>query len=167
MRKILVILAMFFAVCPVFSQKISVDKVKDGYRVIQTERTAHVFLVKGTMNDGAVSLDYIENGMYKQYSIVLYFYQEYNIEKGAKLLLKLDNGEVIELSCSSDISHTYTGNAFAQIPISFVSYQITPEQLKTIETNNVVKLRAETSTDYLDGRFMVRSSQRQLLKTMN
>lgn len=152
MKKLFFIFAMLLAITSMSANGILVDKVKDGFRFVQTERTPHVFLVKGTMNDGAVSLDYRSNDEFKQYSVVLYFYSDYNIEKGAKLLLKLDNDEIMELSSNDKASSTYVGNAFAQILVSFVSYDLTTEQLKKIMTHNVVKLRVETFSGFLNGK---------------
>lgn len=153
MKRVFFTLAMLIAFCTTISaEKVLVDKVKDGFRIVQTQRTTHVFMVVGTMNDGAISLDCWQKEGITQYSIVLYFYAEYNIEEGSKLLLKFDNDEILELYSNSDITHTWTGNAFAQIPISFVGYNVTLEQLKKIMTQNVVKLRAETFADHLDGK---------------
>lgn len=153
MKRVFFAFAMLIAFCTtIFAEKVIVDKIKDGFRIVQTERTPHVFLVGGTMNDGAVSLDCWQKDGVKQYSIVLYFYSEYNIEKGSKLLLKFNNDEILELYSSSDIGHVWTGNAFAQIPVYFVDYNVTLEQLNKIMTQNIVKLRAETFSDHIDGK---------------
>ena len=153
MKRFFLTFVMLIALCfTISAEKVIVDKVKDGYRYVQTERTSHVFLVNGTIYDGAISLNCIEKDGFEQYSIVLYFYSEYNIKKGSKLLLKFDNGDILELYSNSDIIHTTTGNAFAQISICFVDYDVTLEQLEKIMTHNVVKLRAETFSDYIDGK---------------
>ena len=143
------LIALSAAVC---AEGIMVDKEKDGYRIIQTDRTPHVFLVKGTMNDGAISLDIWEKDGIKQYSICIYFYTVEDIEKNAKLLLKFGNDEILELK-SSDRSTTQRVGTFPIIQtLTYVSYPISREQLQKVMSNNVVKLRVETSTDHIDGK---------------
>ena len=76
-------------------EKIKIDHMKDGYRIIQTERTPHIFPYKRNLTDAAISLDVVEYGK-KDYSICIYLFADLNIDKGSKLLLKLDNEEIIE-----------------------------------------------------------------------
>ena len=42
-RVLFLLLIAFVAIAGNAKEKIKIDKMKDGYRIIQTERTAHVF----------------------------------------------------------------------------------------------------------------------------
>jgi len=132
--------------------KINVDKMKDGYRFIQTERTPHVFMHKETMTDGAVSLDFWNYGGMENYSIVIYLFFEKKIEKGAKLLLKLDNGEIIDLE--SSLPANIVKNVIFPVvqTITYINYPISKEQLEKVIANNVVKIRVETPIGHFDGK---------------
>lgn len=133
--------------------KINVDKMKDGYRFIQTERTPHVFMHKETMTDGAVSLDFWNYDGLENYSLVIYLFFEKNIEEGAKLLLKLDNDEVIELESSSPLNTIRNVVVFPVVQtITFINYPISKEQLNKVIVNNVVKIRVETPIGHFDGK---------------
>lgn len=132
-------------------EKIKINHMKDGYRIIQTERTHHVFPYKRNLTDAAISLDVIEYGK-KDYSICVYLFDDLNIYKGSKLLLKLDNDEIIELESNLD-SKTVRNVIFTVVQtITFTSYMVTEEQIHKIIENNVVKVRMETSYDYFDAK---------------
>lgn len=132
-------------------EKIKIDHMKDGYRIIQTERTHHIFPYKRNLTDAAISLDVVEYGK-KDYSICIYLFADLNIYKGSKLLLKLDNDEIVELEADLD-SETVRNLIFTTVQIiTFTSYKVTEEQIHKIIENNVVKVRMETSYDYFDAK---------------
>ena len=133
-------------------EKIKIDKMKDGYRIIQTERTAHVFPFTKTMTDAAISLDLWKLSDWENYSICVYLFTDVNIDEGASLLLKLENDEVIELKAKSH-SETIKNWVFTVLQtITFTDYSITEDQIQKVIENNVVKVRVETSIDYFDGK---------------
>ena len=51
-------------------EKIKINHMKDGDRIIQTERTHHIFPYKRNLTDAAISLDVVEYGK-KDYSILM------------------------------------------------------------------------------------------------
>lgn len=152
MKKVFLILLSMLLTASCFAKaKISVDKMKDGYRVIQTERTPHIFPYKATWTDAAISLDIWTLDDWKNYSICVYLFAEVSIEKGAKMLLKLDNDEIIEL-VAKDNSETIRNVVFPVVQIiTFVNFSTSESQLQKIMDNKVVKVRVETSIDKIDG----------------
>ena len=150
-RVVLILLSVLFTATCFAKAKISVDKMKDGYRFIQTERTPHIFPYKDTWTDAAISLDLMTLGDLKKYSICVYLFAEVNIEKGAKMLLKLENDEIIELVANSK-SETIRNLVFTVLQIiTFADFSVTESQLQKIMENKVVKVRVETSIDNIDG----------------
>lgn len=153
MKRIILLLCLpliLVSVCYA-KEKIKIDHMKDGYRIIQTERTPHIFPYKRNLTDAAISLDVVEYGK-KDYSICIYLFADLNIDKGSKLLLKLDNEEIIELEADLD-SETIRNVIFTTVQIiTFTNYKVTEEQIHKIIENNVIKVRMETSYDYFDAK---------------
>lgn len=133
-------------------EKIKIDKMKDGYRIIQTERTPHIFPYAATMTDAAISLDVWKLNDLESYSICVYLFTDVNIDKGASLLLKLKNGEIIELQARSKSTTIKNWVFTVWQTISYTDYTVTEEQIKQIIEHNVVKVRIETSIDHFDGK---------------
>lgn len=71
----------------------------------------------------------------------------FEIMKGSKLLIKLENGEIIELSAMIDVLKDYN-----MIRTGLVSptYLISKEDIQKISTNPVVKIRIETAIGMID-----------------
>lgn len=149
---LLLFFLLFIAIDGNAKAKISIDKMKDGYRIIQTERTPHIFPYVATMTDAAISLDLWKLNDLENYNICIYIFSDVNVDKGNSLLLKLDNDDVIELKAKSK-SETIKNWVFTVLQtITFTNYSITEEQIKQIIEHNVVKVRVETAIDFFDGK---------------
>ena len=143
MKRFCILLLLLTTLCPLFANKISVDVVKDGWRYVQTERTPHIFAVWKTLTDGGIALWCAQNEDFKevkQYSIVIYYYFDTDIEEDSRLLLKMRDGSIIELKCRAHSTTMRLGLA----AITFAEYLVSEEQLQEIMNNNVVKIRVET-----------------------
>lgn len=153
MKKILTLITVLLTLIPIHAQKISLDKVKEGCRYIETKRTPHTFMVLKTLTDGAISLSCTEKAGIKQYYLVIYYYFVEEIEEGGQLLLKMENDSIIELQSGSH-STTFMGTlGFPSTPtITFAQYPILEEQLQEIINNTVVKIRVETLTGSIDSK---------------
>ena len=153
MKKVLLLLIIsFIAMGGNAKEKIKIDKMKDGYRIIQTERTPHIFLYAATMTDAAISLNLWKLNDLENYSICTYIFTDVNIDEGASLLLKLDNNDIIELKAQSK-SETIKNWVFTVLQtITFTNYAVTEEQIKQIIEHKVLKVRVETSIDHFDGK---------------
>lgn len=141
--------------------KISMDKSMDSVRVIQTERTPHIFPYKGTATDCAISLTCLKklNTDDVLYMLRIYIFNgDTRISKGNKLLLKLDNSEVIVSAATDDFypeESSSTQNIFGAILsktyIVAPNYVISNDDLSKILTHNVEKVRVETYDSQFDG----------------
>lgn len=79
------------------------------------------------------------------YSLILEYKELIPIlDKGKKLLLKLENGDIVVLT--SDLDNYRKSYE----PTLDVSYSISIDDLKKIASNEVVKVRIETNTEFLD-----------------
>jgi len=161
MKKKLVTFMLCF-ICSIMAvsakSKLAIDKTIDGVRVVQTERTAHVFSYT-QMTDASISLSCVKTENICQYCINVFIFTNNDISKGNKLLLKLDNNEILTLAADTDAETENlmtTQNVFGAITgktdITHIPYTITIEQLQKIINNKVVKVRVETTLDAFDGK---------------
>lgn len=155
MKRFLVIAA--FTVWSLFDvaygQQIYIDKVEeDGTRLICAQYVGvgkmgygtSVSLYCGTSGD--VFLWYI--------SLNIPYYESHpQIDKGRFLLLKLKNGDIIELKNDTEVGpadYTYEVGKYSTIYHVRPSYDLTEDNIKAIIDNDVVKLRIETNLGQTD-----------------
>lgn len=167
MKKLFAILCCL-SVCGIMAgkSKIAYDKTSEGVRVVETERTPHVFRMNGTPTDCSVSLLCLKDiaTQEKHYGINIFIFSgtedddNRKIEKGSKLLLKLEDGDIITAIATSDAStkvELATQNIFGvltnNVVSTVVSYAIPKELLDKIMTSKVVKVRVETKLGQFDG----------------
>ncbi len=128
----------------------------DDSRIIESERVSHVFLVKGTMTDGSVSLAYIVNEEGHEFWLInLYlFYGVDYISKGRAFLLKTEDDETLigaVYSYYDEIQPIGIGIGIGQPPhTTKVCCLISKENLDTILAKQITKIRLETDLGYDD-----------------
>ncbi len=141
--------------------KISVDKMYGDVRVIQTEHTAHVFPYAKTLTDCGISLSCLQdtNMQVIDWQIRVYIYSgDADIKRGNKLLLKLENGDIITLEANDNYTPRVmmtTRNMFGAILgetyVVAPCYSIQKTDLDKVLISKVAKVRVETHDDQFDG----------------
>lgn len=158
---ILLYLSLVFIVNIAARPSIIMDKTTDSVRIIQTERTSHVFPYKKAWTDCGLSLICIKNINTQEtyYEIQVYIYdRDTEIAKGNRLLLKLKNDDIItlfsrdfyspeEIERRSNIFGAVLDRTYVVVPC----YAILEDQINEIINSNVTKVRVETLDDQFDG----------------
>lgn len=147
--------------------KVVYDKHADDMRLIGTNSLdfggrKHVSFVGYVVPWYEVGLSYSESKLLADscwYSIKIYIKDTtpQTLEKGRVLLLRLGNGQVIELYSEDDITRAdniynngHFGNFFYEHYTIIPSYKIDEVLLCDIIKHGVVKMRIETSSGYYD-----------------
>ena len=163
MKKMICVLYLLIAsVVGIYAKpSIIMDKTTDSIRIIQTERTTHIFPYKKAWTDCGLSLICIKNINTQEtyYGIQVYIYdRDTEIAKGNRLLLKLKNDDIItlfskdfyspeEIERRSNIFGAVIDRTYVVVPY----YTILEEQINEIINSNVTKVRVETKDDQFDG----------------
>ena len=158
MKKIMLLaLASMLTVCS-SAQKIVWDKTEsDGFRSIATSKT---ICSSGEKKDVSISLDASTFPEMKDTSLYLSFYvqtySECSVPKGGKLLVKLFDDSVIELSTpisyEDNIGSFYSGYVVRTFRI-YPRYKVSEEQVDKIISFGVKKLRMELFPSNYDKEF--------------
>jgi len=134
-----------------YSQKITYDKTdEEGSRVILTSEES---IYTGWTNSAALNMGVVTYGKNNADSLLVIFLTLnegiLQFEKGRKLLLKCQNGDIIELQNTREIG---AGDYKSNVTSSGTSpqYSVTEEQIQKIIDGNIVKIRIETNTGELD-----------------
>ena len=150
-KQLLLLLALLMSVLSISAKgkiKLDVDKVdSDGTRTIWASyfNAYTEWSTAGGMRVGAIEVT-VDNMKVYQYVLGMALNEGgVDINEGNKLLLKLENGEVVTLETQVNAMYKPTQN-YMTYPI----YDISEEQLLKLATNNVIKLRIETSSENLD-----------------
>ncbi|MCQ2340073.1 MAG: hypothetical protein MJZ79_04745 [Paludibacteraceae bacterium] len=127
----------------------------DDSRIIESERVSHVFLVKGTMTDGSVSLAYLVNENKEEFWLInLYlFYEVDYISKGRAFLLKTEDNETLigaVYSYYDETRHVGVGRFGEFLHTTKVCCLISKENLDIILAKQITKIRLETDLGYDD-----------------
>ncbi len=137
-----------------FSQNVRVDKysVEDSTRIVLSY-WANLYTEWSTAASFSIGYAVNKNNVYLWMLELCLNESKLQIAKGRKLLLKLDDGSIIELENSKDIGPgdyevkvTKYGTNYYVYP----SYDITEEQIQQIINGNVSKIRIEHEVGYLD-----------------
>ena len=134
------LLTFLMSILNLNAQKLAVDKVEsDGSRTIVSY--AYPFYKDIMSGDYAeFNVGCIAHNENKSFYITFNICDKYrtvNIEKGRKLLVKLENDSIIE--SYNEFSHSTNS-----------SYLLSEEQIKKILNGNVVKIRIERDVDVID-----------------
>ncbi len=163
-KKTVLIFLLAFGVANISlaKSKINIDKTRGDIRMVETERTAHVFRYNKRATDCSISLTCVKDLSTQEssWNINVFIWEsDVSIAAGDKLLLKLENGEIITLSansnCSSELYYTRTNMFGATLYKQYVvvpSYTISRDLLGKVMTSNVVKVRLETTMAQFDGK---------------
>ncbi len=152
MKQLLFTLCFLFPYCA--NAQIGMDKVEDnGRRFIMSETMP---LYTGLTNGGSFFLGYgLFNNTDEYYYLSLVLNEgKTDIATGRKLLIKLIDGTLIELSNTKEIGPTnydLRTNAMGRLfYLTSPSYRITEEEIKRIIEGEAIKVRIETNTDFFD-----------------
>lgn len=158
MKIVLVILFIIAHLVPTFGQKIIHDRIEsDGKRLITTDE-----FVCRNLTDKVVlacSLSYFEFKEYSNIHLVTNISADHPLEikDGSRMLIKLFDDSVIELTSSLDTKthrqKIYAGAIITYIHTMDVYFYINEEQLNNIITKGVKKIRIETYPEYYDNVF--------------
>ncbi len=127
--------------------KVEIDQVNpEGSRIIQTSwfNAYTEWSTAGGMCVGAGVVN-MDDKKFLQYFINMTLNEGgVNIDKGSKLLMKLGNNDIIELEATDDFQYDYRNF------MTYPRYWVTEAQLLQMVSNDVVKLRIQTQTGFLD-----------------
>lgn len=160
MKKLLLVLCATMVAGVSFSQnaEILIDKVDaDGFRIIGTKPVN----CRNGMSDRhpmMFSLLCCKQGDKSAWSIEIDFpdVKPFTINKGAIMLIKLNDAGVIELKQMKDASDvqdvvgTYNSMAGIRTYTMRASYEVSPDQLAAISKAGVAKIRVERASDTFD-----------------
>lgn len=153
MKKFIICAICLFASYSSFAQ-IHMDKVEeDGSRIIITSSKN---IYKGWLNAAAVCLVYatLPEQEYETIELSLTLNEgKMQFDKGRKLLLKFNDGSIMELSNSEHIGptdYTYAVTSEGTDYYTHPRYPITKEQITEIVRKEVVKIRIENNVGYFD-----------------
>ena len=121
------------------------EQLDGSHVVIASEFNAYFgFSTGANMNLAAVVSD-VDGVKICQYFLQMKLSEGYtSINKGDKLLIKLDDNEVLELEATDNFRY----DAFTNFTTP--QYYISEQQLLQMASNDVVKLRIQTGEDFLD-----------------
>lgn len=146
----LVMFAVSISLSTMAAIKIQSDDVSsDGTRIV----IASFFnIYSETLSGGALSLHATEfnvnNERTRFYSLNFMLNDGvFEIIKGSKLLIKLENGEIIELSAAGDVLKDYD---MLRTGLVYPTYLISKDDLQKISITPVVKIRIETAIGTID-----------------
>jgi hypothetical protein len=160
MKKFILSLLLVYTVFSTYAQKaeIFIDKVDgDGFRTIVTEPIN----CRNGMSDRhpmSFSILCCAHGDKAIWSLEVGFFDTspFRINKGAIMLIKLNDGSILELNQTKDpedvedVVGKYNSAAGIWTYTMHASYEITPDQLVRIGKTGVVKIRVERSADTFD-----------------
>ncbi len=152
MKKCALILFLVYSSLTVFAQTtkttIVVDKEQNGRRIILTKRE---FLYSDGDHHANFGLSCSEDKYYRSFILFIDFYEgKLQMEKGARLLLKFDDGSVIELRNQKKIGpYDYEVTKNVEYHVEAM-YKITPQQIKEMMDKTLVKIRIEHSIGEID-----------------
>lgn len=135
------------------SQNVKADKysVEDSTRIIMSHSKN---LYSEWASGASFSVEYGKSGNIEIWSIGLCLNEGKRvIDKGRKLLLKFDDGSIIELKNNTEIGpgdYEYEVSKYGTNYYVYPSYNITEEQIQKIIDGNVIKVRIEDNIGYLD-----------------
>lgn len=135
------------------SQNVKTDKysVEDSTRIIMSHSKN---LYSEWASGASFSVEYGKSGNTEVWSIGLCLNEGKRvIDKGRKLLLKFDDGSIIELENNTEIGpgdYEYEVSKYGTNYYVYPSYNITEEQIQKIIDGNVIKVRIEDNVGYLD-----------------
>ncbi|MBR6118429.1 MAG: hypothetical protein IKQ11_06210 [Paludibacteraceae bacterium] len=145
-------LLMLSLVCCVSIHAIKIDKdvvTSDGMRRVSASafNIYTEFSTAAAANVFAMEVN-LDGEDHRDYFLTLFLNEGiFEIEKGSKLLLKLENDEVIELEAFEDVlKDAFMIRSGSVQP----QYLIPMESLSKLTTGNVVKIRIETSNGIID-----------------
>lgn len=156
MKRLYILITFMFLISLMgYSQKIIYDKTDEqGSRIILTSDED---IYTGWTHAAALSMAVVTYG---KNNAELLFYIDltlnegiFQFAKGRKLLLKCQNGDIIELQNTKEIgAGDYKFNVTSSGTYYYTSpnYSVTEEQIQKIIDDNIVKIRIETDTGELD-----------------
>ena len=140
MKKIILLIILLIGTENLLAQKLAVDKVEnDGRRIlISQDYTFYRDVITGDYADFNLSCTAVDG----KKSFYIYFnicdkYKSVRIDKGKKLLIKLENDSILELSNNLSFSKNS-------------SYSLSEEQIEKIVNGKVVKIRIDRNVDMID-----------------
>ncbi len=147
MRRLLFIVSLLLFSTSMFSQIASDRFDKDGSRVILSKEKAVSFTFKLAVSFRLMDIVSVNDA--DSYYIILNVIgnkkRETEYTKGRKLLIKLSDDSIIELSVYKTLEdEDYVGCS------ARVTYSISEADIERMINNNVVKLRIENDFDYKD-----------------
>lgn len=151
-RHLLTILACALALSVQAQTAIVADRQENGGRLISTSNEKVCSARDQMMCVGMTETIRNEKPTY-YIDIQIYLDHPENIGENRLLLMKFSDGEVMELKNQKRISEHdcgYTTSNYRTTYFMIPSYAVTNEQLQSIQTKRVVKVRVETDNDYYD-----------------
>lgn len=147
MRKILLVASLLLFSTNLFSQIASDRFDEDGSRVILSKVKGFSFTMK--LGVQIQLMDVVSVNDADSYFIIMNVIgnkkRETEYTKGRKLLIKLNDGSIIELAVYKTLEDDdYVGCA------AHVTYSVSEADIERMITNEVVKLRIENDFDYKD-----------------
>ena len=136
-----------------FSQNVKADKytVEDSTRVIISHSKN---LYSEWASGASFSVEYCQTNNSELWFLSLCLNEgKRTIDKGRKMLLKFEDGSIIELENCEEIGiadYEYEVTSYGTNYYVYPSYTITEEQIQKIINGNVIKVRIEINTGYLD-----------------
>ncbi len=151
-RHLLTILACALALSVQAQTAIVADRQENGGRLISTSNEKVCSARDQMMCVGMTATIRNEKPTY-YIDIQIHLDHLENIGENRLLLMKFSDGEVMELKNQKRISEHncgYTTSNYRTTYFMIPSYAVTNEQLQSIQTKRVVKVRVETDNDYYD-----------------
>lgn len=147
MRRFLFIAFLSLFSANVFSQIASDKFDKDGSRIIISKQRPASFTIKRAVNFRLIDIVSVNNA--DSYYIILNIVgnkkREAEYTKGRKLLIKLNDDSIIELSVFKTLEDDdYQGYG------AYVRYAVNEDEIERMIKNEVLKLRIENDFDYID-----------------
>lgn len=150
MKKILFLFIFCGLFEVVYGQQIYIDKIEeDGTRVICTQYVGIGKMGFGTSVSLICAGEMDQNLFVWAIDLNIPYYESHpQIDEGRFLLIKLKNGEIIELKNNTKIGpadYTYEVREYSTIYNVSPSYYLTEDNIKAIIEKGVEKLRVETN----------------------
>lgn len=149
MKRILALAAVVMIAASTFAQRVESDYVKDDVRVIKLEEQN---LYRRMFSAASIIMEcYVGQNNKQVYFLNLALNEDgVEISKDAMLALKFEDGSVMELKSVRDCTYELEAYENHLNKYTYPTYVMTSEQAQKIANGNVIKIRIETTGNYLD-----------------
>jgi len=152
MKKHIIICILFCVTSlQVFAQKLEENK-KDDFSNKSIKRTSWETLYKTLSTESHFSFSKVDSSAF--INVKMMIGKVFSIDKGDELMLKLDNGDIVKLTC---IAYEVTCNGCGAVGLIGsqaeglnVAYWLSKDQLDKLKTHKIVKVRINTTDGYVE-----------------